>query len=364
MAGFSPTGALLLPAAATSIGLAWLAISWLISPVLVARRRTRALHHTETTYIVPAVAEGDAGSTAPFDILQAAPAKLLSVVVPAYNEVDRLPDMLDVTLAYLEAEASRNPAFTYEVLVVDDGSTDTTSKVALDYSQRLGTDVLRVCTLRQNMGKGAAIREGMLRMRGRYALMADADAAADIEDLGRLLAATQQIQANGLGVGIGSRAHIEAESVATRAWYRTIMMRVFHWCVVLLCSKRIRDTQCGFKLFTRQAAHVLFTTLHLERWAFDIELVYLCERFGIPMVEVAVTWHEVPGSKLITSKLDIITTSLTMLRDMLCVRVCYTAGIWKICPTVMAAAAAAVAPAEVPDTAPQQTKLASASKQD
>jgi len=101
-------------------------------------------------------------------------------------------------------------------------------------------------------------------------------------------------------------------------------------CVTILCRSEIQDTQCGFKLFTRRTAALIFENLHLERWAFDIELIQLCARFGVPMAEVAVHWQEIEGSKLITSKLDIITTSLTMLRDMLCVRVCYSFGIWRV----------------------------------
>ena len=81
-------------------------------------------------------------------------------------------------------------------------------------------------------------------------------------------------------------AHMEQESISQRAWYRTILMRGFHALVVLLCTSRVRDTQCGFKLFTRAAARFLFSNLHLERWAFDIELIYLAEVFQIPIAEV------------------------------------------------------------------------------
>ena len=144
-------------------------------------------------------------------------------------------------------------------------------------------------------------------------------------------------------------------------------MRGFHVLVMLLCTRHVKDTQCGFKLFTRKAAKVLFQSLHLERWAFDIEIIYLAEMMKIPMTEVssckmsvtfihnlasflhvllfytvlsdsyfhsiaqvAVQWHEVEGSKLIQTKLDVVKTSLTMARDMLFVKVAYSLGLWKI----------------------------------
>eukprot|EP00752_Nemacystus_decipiens_P005068 g4600.t2 len=196
----------------------------------------------------------------------------------------------------------------------------------------------------------------MLRMRGKYGLMVDADAATDIEDLDRLLIRMRDVESTGAGfrgergaggdadgagsttkkqeekhgMVVGSRAHMEGEAVAKRALHRTILMFVFHWCVSVLCTRKIKDTQCGFKLFTRDTAALVFGSLHLQRWAFDIEIIYIGQLMAVPMAEVAVNWHEVPGSKLIRSKLDVITTSATMLRDMMCVRLCYLLGVWTV----------------------------------
>jgi dolichyl-phosphate beta-glucosyltransferase len=122
---------------------------------------------------------------------------------------------------------------------------------------------------------------------------------------------------------------MEENSVSSRAWYRTILMKGFHILVLILCTDKVKDTQCGFKLFTRNTATYLFNALHLKRWAFDIELIYLAELKSIPIVEVAVNWHEVDGSKLIITKFDIVKTSLLMARDMLCVRLSYLFGIWS-----------------------------------
>jgi dolichyl-phosphate beta-glucosyltransferase len=213
-------------------------------------------------------------------------------------------------------------------------------KVALQHAQNLASnDDLKVLKLAENRGKGGAVKQGVKAARGKYILMLDADGATDITALPRLYREVRRIQtvntdirgsSEPLGITIGSRAHLEEKSVATRAFYRTILMRGFHLLVTLLCTQNIRDTQCGFKLFTREAGKLLFDSLHLESWAFDIELIYMAERLGIPMSEVAVTWEEVDGSKLIQSKADVVVTSLNMARDMLTVRVAYMLGLWKM----------------------------------
>jgi dolichyl-phosphate beta-glucosyltransferase len=98
--------------------------------------------------------------------------------------------------------------------------------------------------------------------------------------------AMKRIEKEGGGMVIGSRAHMTEKSIATREFYRTVLMRVFHLLVYALCTRQVRDTQCGFKLFTRKTAVKLFSNLHLERWAFDIEIIYMAEALGIPIEEV------------------------------------------------------------------------------
>lgn len=124
-------------------------------------------------------------------------------------------------------------------------------------------------------------------------VQADADGATDIRDLDRLYsqllnhAVKRDEYPHIVGIALGSRAHLETASVSKRAFYRTVLMYGFHVLVYIFCTKSIRDTQCGFKLFTRQAAKLLFPNIHLERWAFDIELIYLADHLHIPMVEVS-----------------------------------------------------------------------------
>jgi len=249
----------------------------------------------------------------------------LSIIVPAYNEKKRLPIMLDETLAYLKKRQAKNSVFTFEIIVVDDGSKDSTTQMALEYSKRETTDILRVLTLEKNRGKGGAVKRGMLCARGQYLLMADADGATLFTDIQRLEVALQKIESDGFGGSLGSRAHLQQEAVAKRSPFRNVLMYGFHVLVNVMGVQGIKDTQCGFKLFTRKAAQVMFANLHIERWAFDVELIYLAQSLRIPLVEVAVNWKEIPGSKLTP-----MAASVQMGRDLLTIRACYIFKIWAI----------------------------------
>lgn len=164
------------------------------------------------------------------------------------------------------------------------------------------------------------------------------DGATAIEDLDRLMTEMQNLETEKsvgslqkeVGIVLGSRAHLAEKSIATREFYRTVLMKGFHFLVLLLCTDQVQDTQCGFKLFTKDVAQRLFANLHLYRWAFDIEIIYQAQALGVAMKEVSVNWHEVEGSKLIRTKLDVVTTSLTMARDMLAVRLAYVFGFWTL----------------------------------
>mmetsp|Transcript_4930 Transcript_4930/g.7527 ORF Transcript_4930/g.7527 Transcript_4930/m.7527 type:complete len:348 (-) Transcript_4930:157-1200(-) len=261
-----------------------------------------------------------------------------SVIVPAYNEEARLPPMLDDTIDFLSTWCQQQ-SFTFEIIVVDDGSSDDTAGVVKSYIMK--HDFVKLLKLGRNRGKGGAIKLGVQRACGRYILMADADGATDIRDLQSLYKSLKECERNGdlklsgvpedgvVGMAVGSRAHMEGKSIATRALHRTILMYGFHLLVTILCTRNVKDTQCGFKLFTRRTARILFGVLHLDRWSFDTELVFLAESLNMPITEVAVNWHEVDGSKLIQTGADVAITSLTMARDMLCVRLSYLFGIWN-----------------------------------
>jgi len=244
----------------------------------------------------------------------------LSVIVPAYNEQKRLPKMLDECLEFLEKRSS-----SYEVIIVDDGSKDSTSAVGLDYVEKFGCDKVRVLTLGKNRGKGGAVRMGMLRARGENLLFADADGATTFADLTKLEDAMKDISAEGEGIVCGSRAHLEDESIAQRTIIRTILMIGFHACVWVFAVKTVKDTQCGFKLLKRKTAEVLFNTLHIERWAFDVEMLKVAEMLQIPLGEVSVRWQEIDGSKL-----SPLLAAIEMFRDIFLLWLRYAIGAWRI----------------------------------
>jgi dolichyl-phosphate beta-glucosyltransferase len=249
----------------------------------------------------------------------------LSVVIPAYNEEKRLPKMLDETLAYLQQRHKLNSQFTYEIIVVNDGSRDATTTVALQYAKQLPPDSIRVLTLTKNRGKGGAVRRGMLCSRGRYVLMVDADGATKFADFAQLEKRLQANERDGLGVAIGSRAkQHEEEVIAERNLFRVVLAKAFR-LLVMFCVRELQDTQCGFKLFTRKAAQLLASNLHIERWAFDVELLFLAQQMGIPIEEVPVNWTEIAGSTL-----NPLTASLQMAKDILYIRTLYLLGIWSV----------------------------------
>lgn len=123
----------------------------------------------------------------------------------------------------------------------------------------------------------------------------------------------------------GSRAHLGDEETVKRSYFRLFLMHGFHFLVSLLCVRGIRDTQCGFKLLTRRSAKRIFTALHVERWAFDVEMLYIAQTLNIPIAEIPVNWTEMEGSKLVP-----LWSGLQMARDLLFIWLRYSIGAWKI----------------------------------
>ncbi|XP_077202320.1 dolichyl-phosphate beta-glucosyltransferase [Paroedura picta] len=306
---------------AVAVALAGLALVALIAH-LTATNMPDFNRHDDEKFFVTAE-----GRREPVPSIQDPATRDLSVVVPSYNEEERLPSMMDEALHYLEKRQAQDPAFTYEVIVIDDGSRDQTTKVALKYSQKYGSDKVHVLTLVKNRGKGGAVRMGVLSSRGRKILMADADGATKFEDVEKVEKGLESLQPwpDQMAIACGSRAHLEEDSIAERSYFRTLLMYGFHFLVWFLCVKEIRDTQCGFKLLTREAASRTFSTLHIERWAFDVELLYIAQQCKIPIAEVAVNWREIEGSKLVP-----FWSWLQMGRDLLFIRLRYLTGAWQL----------------------------------
>jgi dolichyl-phosphate beta-glucosyltransferase len=177
--------------------------------------------------------------------------------------------MLDECMEYLENRSKQDAKFTYEVIVVSDGSKDKTVEVAMKYCEKYSTEKFRILDLVENRGKGGAVRMGMLSGRGRYLLFADADGATKFSDFSKLQdSILKSSQSNWKidAMAIGSRSHLEEESIASRSLFRTILMHGFHFLVWLFAVRTIKDTQCGFKLLTRATAKKVFQIMHVERW--------------------------------------------------------------------------------------------------
>ncbi|KAG0057302.1 dolichyl-phosphate beta-glucosyltransferase [Gryganskiella cystojenkinii] len=254
--------------------------------------------------------------------------KTLSVVVPAYNESERLPIMMQETLDFLKAKAKKEPGFTYEILIIDDGSQDSTVRVALELAHQAKDKDIRVVSFETNRGKGGAVSQGMQYTRGEYILMVDADGATRFSDLDPLLTKLKQAERVGLGVAVGSRAHlVKTDAVVKRSFIRNVLMHSFHKVLYVLGIRGIDDTQCGFKLFTRKAAQAIFPNMHVEGWVFDIEVLLIAQHLHIPIVEVPVAWQEIDGSKV-----SLMRDSIQMALDLLIIRMNYISGIWTIRP--------------------------------
>ncbi|CAG8439617.1 10895_t:CDS:2 [Ambispora gerdemannii] len=253
----------------------------------------------------------------------------LTVVVPAYNEATRLPKMLEETVTFLEERRKRKEFkdWKYEILIVNDGSTDSTTDATLEFGKENPDVELRVLILEKNRGKGGAVTQGMLSAGGKYVLFADADGATKFSDLALLEQDLAEIEtADGFGAAVGSRAHlVETEAVVKRSFIRNFLMHSFHKVLYILGIRGIGDTQCGFKLFTRKSAQRVFINMHVERWIFDIEMLLIAQQFKTPIAETAVSWHEIDGSKV-----SLVKDSIQMALDLLTIRLNYLFGIWTV----------------------------------
>ena len=212
----------------------------------------------------------------------------LSLVIPAYNEVRRLPPYLESIRAHCAAEFGE----AYEVLVVDDGSRDGLADVLRALLP--GWPQLNCCHHVENRGKGAAVRTGMLAARGERLLFADADGATPITEECRLRAALDA----GADVAIGSRLVAAAHVQRQRQWTRALVGRLFAIAARNLLQLPVHDTQCGFKMFRRELGQRLFQQTTETGYLFDLEVLMLAVRLGYRIVEVPVHWSDQPGSKL------------------------------------------------------------------
>ncbi|KAK4193868.1 family 2 putative glycosyltransferase [Podospora australis] len=316
----------------------------------------------------------------PVDTIEPAEVEI-SVVVPAYNEESRITVALEEMVEYLDANFGRPGGLQerknsrpstphrlvfkhdiskpplplsgqtqprgYEILIINDGSKDRTVEVCLEFSRKHHLhDILRVVTLEKNRGKGGGVTHGLRHVRGKYAVFADADGASRFTDLGRLIEGCEDVvDGSNRGVAIGSRAHlVGSEAVVKRSAIRNFLMRSFHFVLMILtppATSRIRDTQCGFKLFSRAALPHIVPYMHAEGWIFDIEMLMLAESapatpvlasdgsvigtsYGIKVAEVPVGWHEVEGSKM-----SLVADSVRMAIGLAILRASWMLGVYR-----------------------------------
>ena len=229
------------------------------------------------------------------------PEPFLSIVIPAYNEAGRIASSLGAIQDYV-----RRKGFPVETIVVDDGSTDNTVQVA---SGQAGICVLRNV---RNRGKGFSVRRGVLEARGELILFTDADLSAPIEEADKLLAAMESSHAD---AAVGSRALARELIGAHQSPFREWGGRFFNLLVRIFTGLKIRDTQCGFKLFRRETTRRAFELQRVDRFGFDPEILFLIERQGGKVVEVPVRWNHNPATKV-----HYLRDSLHMTLDLLVLR--------------------------------------------
>lgn len=210
----------------------------------------------------------------------------VSIVIPCYNESERIQKTLQHIEAYLKSQQYRA-----EVVLVDDGSKDDTVNL-LKMMESLGID-RRIIELDCNQGKGAAVRKGILEARGKYVIFTDADEATPIHELEKLLPLLRE----GSEVVIGSRYLAQSLIQKKQSWIRRVISRSGNWLISKLLFGGVKDTQCGFKGFQRAVAQDLFSRGKINRWGFDFEMIFLAKKLSYSCREVPVEWHDMVGSQ-------------------------------------------------------------------
>ena len=212
----------------------------------------------------------------------------LSVVVPAYNEEQRLPRTLDRLHEYYESQD-----YSYDVIVVSDGSKDRTNQIVSDFVK--SHPKFRLIEYSPNRGKGYAVRTGILAAQGDLILFCDADLATPQEETEKLL----PHMAGGAHIAIGSRPLRESQLDKHQPLYREMFGRMSNKLIQLLAVSGIKDTQCGFKMFTREVAHDIFNRCKLNEFGFDFECLMVARDLGYRIDEVPIRWLDQEGSKVV-----------------------------------------------------------------
>ena len=210
-----------------------------------------------------------------------------SLIFPAFNESERLAPTLDIVLSYVSQQHWKA-----EIIVVDDGSTDRTADIVREYARR--NPNVRLVQNPGNRGKGYSVRNGMLNAHGDVLLFSDADLSSPISEAPKLLTAIE----NGADLAIGSRWLNSEVQTQRQSLLRQLFGRVYNLLLRVILGLHYRDTQCGFKAFTRPAARLIFSAQKIERWGFDPELLFLAHLYKLRVAEVPVAWAHAGDSKI------------------------------------------------------------------
>ncbi|MGZ4821321.1 MAG: dolichyl-phosphate beta-glucosyltransferase [Terriglobales bacterium] len=212
---------------------------------------------------------------------------IYSLIFPAFNESERLAPTLEKVLAYVSQQR-----WQAEIIVVDDGSTDGTADVVREFAGSHG--IVQLVQNPGNRGKGYSVRNGMMHAHGDVLLFSDADLSSPISEATKLIAAIE----SGAEVAIGSRWLQSEVQTQRQSLARQFFGRVYNLLLRLILGLDYKDTQCGFKAFTRQAARLIFSAQRIERWGFDPELLFLAHTYGLRVAEIPVEWGHADASKI------------------------------------------------------------------
>ncbi len=233
-----------------------------------------------------------------------------SIIIPAYNESRRIEPTLERVLAYVSDQELDT-----EIIIVNDGSRDNTADIVRRHARQ--NPSLRLIENPGNRGKGYSVRSGMLHAQGEIMLFSDADLSSPIEESTKLFAAI----VSGADVAIGSRWVKPELQTQPQSLHRQLFGRIFNLALRFVLGLRFKDTQCGFKAFSRRAVNSIFPSQKIERWGFDPEVIFLAEKQGLKVAEVPVRWaHEKGGS------IHPVRDGLRMLLDVLKVRWNWSTG--------------------------------------
>lgn len=238
------------------------------------------------------------------------PSPFLSLIIPAHNEETRLPDTLKQIL-----EFSGRQSYLIEVLVVENGSSDSTFKIAQDIAAQ--HPEIRVLRNHQS-GKGRAVRQGMLAAQGEYRFMCDVDLSMPVNEISRFLPPARQ----DYDIAIASR-EVAGAVRHGEPYYRHYIGRIYNWLIRTLALPGLQDTQCGFKCFRGAVAEDLFKRQTLTGWAFDVEILFIARLLGYKIIELPIHWYYNPHSKI-----KVVRDSFKMGMDLLTIRLNALRGVY------------------------------------